>query len=53
MIGIYLGNRFIVKKKKLRANELEDEYEYKSDIDTKNKKDIFFNEKNIEMGIKE
>lgn len=53
MIGIYLGNRFIVKKKKLRANELEDEYEYKSDLDTKNKKDIFFNEKNIEMGIKE
>ena len=34
MIGIYLGNRFIVKKKKLRANELEDEYEYKSDLDT-------------------
>ena len=49
IIGIYLGNRFIIKNRKLRANELQDEYEYKENNDKKN---IFLNEKNIEMGIK-
>ena len=49
IIGIYLGNCLIVKNRKLRANELQDDYEYK---ENDNKKNALLNEKNIEMGTK-
>ena len=49
--GIYIGNRIIVRNRKLRANELEDQYDYKSDT-IKNDKKNFLNEKNIEMRTK-
>ena len=52
IVGIYLGNRFIIKNRKLRANELQDDYEYKENKDNDNKNNVFLNEKNIEMGIK-
>ena len=52
IVGIYLGSRFIIKSRKLRANELKDEYEYKESKENNNEKNIFLNEKNIEMGIK-
>ena len=47
IVGVYLGNRFIIKNRKLRANELQDDYEYKD-----NENNVFLNEKNIEMGVK-
>ena len=53
IVGIYLGSRFIIKSRKLRANELKDEYEYKESKENNNEKNIFLNEKNIEMGIKD
>ena len=49
--GIYIGNRIIVRNRKLRANELEDQYDYKSDGINDDKKN-FLNEKNIEMRTK-
>ena len=51
IIGIYIGSRIIVKNRKMRANELLDEYEYKAEND-KNKNNKFLGEKNIEMGTK-
>ena len=47
IFGIYLGNRFIIKNRKLRAYELQDDYEYKEN----NNNNLFLNEKNIEMKI--
>ena len=49
--GIYIGNRIIARNRKLRANELEDQYDYKSDTINKERKN-FLNEKNIEMRTK-
>ena len=51
--GIYLGSHFIIRNRKLRANELKDDYEYKESKEDNDKKNIFLNEKNIEMGIKD
>ena len=51
IFGIYIGNRFIIRNRKIRANELEDQYDYKSDTINNNKKS-FSNEKNIEMRTK-
>ena len=48
--GIYIGNKIIIRNRKLRANELQDEYDYKAEnINNDNKR---YNEKNIEMGVK-
>ena len=52
IIGIYFGNKIIIRKKKMRANELQDEYEYKAENLNNNKKNNFLGEKNIEMGTK-
>ena len=52
IIGIYLGNRFIIKNRKLRANELQDDYDYKESKENDNKNKALLDEKNIEMGIK-
>jgi len=53
IVGIYLGSRFIIRNRKLRANELKDDYEYKESKEDNDKKYIFLSEKNIEMGIKD
>ena len=47
IFGIYSGNRFIIKNRKLRAYEWQDDYEYKEN----NTNTLFLNEKNIEMKI--
>ena len=52
IMGIYIGNKIIIRNKKMRANELQDEYEYKVENVNNNKKNNFLGEKNIEMGIK-
>ena len=52
IIGIYIGNKIIVRNRKMRANELEDEYEYKSEKMNNSNKNSFKNEKNIEMCTK-
>ena len=52
IIGIYIGNKIIVKNRKMRANELEDKYEYKSEKVNNNIKINLINEQNIEMGTK-
>ena len=52
IIGIYLGNKWIIKRRKLRANELQDDFEYRTNIENNDKNNVLLNEKNIEMGIK-
>ena len=48
--GIYIGNKIIIRNRKMRANELQDEYEYKAEnVNNDNK---YRNEQNIEMGVK-
>ena len=50
--GIYIGNKIIIRNRKIRANELQDEYDYRiENINNDNKKN-YLNEKNIEMGSK-
>ena len=50
IIGIYIGNKIIIQNRKKRANELQDEYDYKAGNNDINNKDS--SEKNIEMGAK-
>ena len=50
VIGIYIGNKIIIQNRKKRANELQDEYDYKADNQDKNNNHL--KEKNIEMGTK-
>ena len=50
--GIYIGNTLIIRNRKMRANELRDEYEYKPENENDDKKRNLINEKQIEMGIK-
>ena len=52
IIGFLIGKKLRDKVRKLRANELQDDYEYKENKDNDNKNNVFLNEKNIEMGIK-
>ena len=52
IVGIYLGNRWIIKRRKLRANELQDDFEYRVNAENNDKNNVLLNEKNIEMGIK-
>ena len=52
IIGFYIGNKIIIRNRKKRANELQDEYEYKIEKDKNDKKSNFIGEKNIEMGTK-
>ena len=52
IIGIYLGTKIIKQNRKIRANELQDEYDYKSENVNIDKRSNFINGKNIEMGIK-
>ena len=50
--GIYIGHTIIIKDRKKRANELQDEYEYKAENVNNDTKSKLLNEKSIEMGIK-
>ena len=52
IIGIYIGNKIIIRNRKLRANELIDEYDYKAENVNNDIKTNSINEKNIEMGVK-
>ena len=52
IIGIYIGNKIIIRNRKLRANELIDEYDYKAENVNNDIKNNSINEKNIEMGVK-
>ena len=51
IVGVCIGTRIIVKNRKMRANELQEDYDYKVENDKNNKKSIL-GEKNIEMGTK-
>ena len=53
IIGIYIGSQIIKKNRKKRANELQDEYDYKIENSKDDKNKNFLGEKNKDEGTKD